>query len=328
MNGEEALSKKTRELAESLRKQTLDLAFSEILSSADDILKEAEYTINSFLKIDPNAIYKTLDRHGITVYEGGVEPHTCGVVSQGVLKTNFIIYETKLVKARFLSDNIVEVNGEKSIRPIHTQHIIHSAIWTKSLICCGHAERNGVQMTATGITNITLISRTTNQRTSRICTENNETHQTTCDSGREFNTRSTLEGTLTLGNGSTHKCIYESPHPDTIFKVKGRQVTLTHEELDNELKTLSEPKIFTDLISFKSQKESLENLKQMIKIIAPQTENQPYSLIDHTYLLYYAGTGVTILLIIRVLELAWYLIMKQVYQIQNGITTTQNRTSS
>ena len=103
--------------------------------------------------------------------------------------------------------------------------------------------------------------------------------------------------------------------------MKGRQVTLTHEELDNELKTLGEPKIFTDIISFKSQKESLENLKQMIKIITPQTESQSNSWIDHTYLLYYAGAGVTILLAIRILELASYLIMKQVYQIQNGIAT-------
>ena len=272
-------------------------------------MEEAEDVINSFLQIDPNSIYKTLDKHGITVYEGGsIEPHTCNITSQQIIKTNFLIYETKMTNANYLSDHIIEVNREKTIRPRHTEHTIHSSVWTKTLQCLGLAERNGRRMIITGLTNITLTTRTTNQRINRICNEGVGSYETICISGQEFNTRANLEGTLTLGNGTTVHCIYESPHPDTVFKAKGRQITLSHlDEPDNKIRALNKTKVSTAAISFKSQKESLDSLKQMIRIITPQSDTQSYSMIDHTFLLYYAATGMTILAIIRLAELTWIL---------------------
>ena len=66
-----------------------------------------------------------------------------------------------------------------------------------------------------------------------------------CTTDMVCNARSSLEGVLALPNGTNLACLFESPHPEIVFKVKGLEVNLYDSDTKQQLQSMKKPPIIS-----------------------------------------------------------------------------------
>ena len=78
---------------------------------------------------------------------------------------------------------------------------------------------------------------------------------------------------LALPNGTNLACLFESPHHEIVFKVKGLEVILHDPDTKQQLPSMKKLTIKTLIIGFRSQKDTLETMNQMKGLIASHLDD-------------------------------------------------------
>ena len=76
-----------------------------------------------------------------------------------------------------------------------------------------------------------------------------------------------------MPNGTNLACLFESPHPELVFKVKGLEVILHDPDTKQQLPSMKKLTIKTLIIGFRSQKDTLETMNQMKGLIASHLDD-------------------------------------------------------
>ena len=118
------------------------------------------------------------------------------------------------------------------------------------------------------------------------------------------NARSSLEGVLALPNGTNLACLFESPHHEIVFKVKGLEVILHDPDTKQQLQFMKKPTIKTPIIGFRSKKDTLETMNQMIGLIAPPLDDLSSS--NMTYYDYAAVATLALASVLAAIRLGEY----------------------
>lgn len=305
MEGEESLSERNQELSELLYKQMKEATLVLMADATDTFLTEAEEAFYSYTGINPTEIIKVLSRYGIGLNQDQtIRPHGCTRL-HNIVKLNFNLIKTKRVEAKFLNHQTVQIGKFFTIMQNNDQQTIIECMWTLDQRCVGRAIRHQDTLTARGLKNVELSARTTNQQLQRQCEPMNEEFETNCRTKKDFNTRSVMEGLLTSEANVEIKCQFETPHPDTVFQIRGLEIVLQDEERTQEMEEMKTPEQHGKKIDFSSQRQHLESMEQLINIISPA--NNQYSFLPTGFngIEIIALIGVITLIVIRCGECCW-----------------------
>ena len=101
-------------------------------------------------------------------------------------------------------------------------------------------------------------------------------------------------------------CLFKSPHPEIVFKVKGLEVILHDPGTRKKLQSIKKLIMKLSAIGFRSQKDTLENKNQMKGTIAQRLDDLSSSNSNsYNYVAIVAVVMATTLAAIRLGEYTW-----------------------
>ena len=78
-----------------------------------------------------------------------------------------------------------------------------------------------------------------------------------------------MEGLTTSEANVKIKCQFETPHPDTVFQIRGLEIVLQDEERKQEMEEMKTQEQHGKKIDIISQCQHLESMEQLININLP-----------------------------------------------------------